>query len=155
MPDAAERVRACLAAHGVEWHVVALPATVHTARDMARALGCEAPRIVKSLVFRGRSSDRPVLVLASGPNRVDEDKLAALVGEIVERADPAYVERRTGFSVGSVPPVGHLERLATFIDQTLLAHDELWAGTGTPGAVCRLRPADLVGASGGRVVPIA
>jgi len=151
----AGRVRECLAAHGVAWHAVALPAPAHSAKDTARALGCEAERIVKSLVFRGRSSHRPILVLASGPNRVDEKKLGALFGERVERADPAFAEQHTGFAVGSVPPVGHVAPLPTFIDDTLLAHEAVWVGTGIPDAVCRLRPADLVAVSGGKVAAIA
>jgi prolyl-tRNA editing enzyme YbaK/EbsC (Cys-tRNA(Pro) deacylase) len=150
----AGRVQACLAAHGIAWHAVELPSGVRSAKDTARALGCRAGQVVKSLVFRGRSSQAPILVLASGPNRVNEQTLGALVAEPVQQADPGFVRERTGFAVGSVPPVGHVASLATFIDEDLLQYEELWAGTGIPDTVCRLRPADLVGVSGGRVVSI-
>ncbi len=93
-------------------------------------------------------------MLASGPNRVNEQKLSALVAEPVQQADAAFVHQRTGFAVGSVPPVGHIASLATFIDEDLLRYEELWAGAGIPNTVCKFYPADLVSVSGGRVVSI-
>src|SRR5262245_45165959 len=111
-PALAARVRDCLVARGVAWHIVELPSKAHSAKDTARALGCQLAQIVKSLVFRGAGSRDGVLVLASGPNRVDEQKLEALVGERVEQADPAFVQECTGFAVGSVPPFAHRKPLA-------------------------------------------
>ncbi len=150
----AQRVQECLAAHGIAWHIVELPSRAHSAKETAQALGCRAEQVVKSLVFRGRLTHEPILVLASGPNRVNEQKLSALVAEPVQQADAAFVHQRTGFAVGSVPPVGHIEALATFIDEDLLRYEELWAGAGIPNTVCKFYPADLVSVSGGRVVSI-
>jgi prolyl-tRNA editing enzyme YbaK/EbsC (Cys-tRNA(Pro) deacylase) len=108
-------------------------------------------QIAKSLVFRGRDSGRPVLVIASGANRVDEAAVATVVGEPIARADAAYVRARTGFAIGGVPPVGHLETPQVVIDRDLLALPEIWAAAGTPNAVFRLTPAALTELCGGRV----
>ena len=109
---------------------------------------------VKSLIFRAERSDRAVLVLASGSNRVDEAAVAALLGEPIARADPEFVRTRTGFAIGGVSPVGHLEPLPTFIDEDLLQYDTLWAAAGTPNAVFKLTPDDLVRLTGGRVARV-
>ena len=150
----ARRVRAAIAARGFDFEVREFPDSTRTAAEAAAAVGCDVGQIAKSLVFRGRDSDRPVLVIASGANRVDEKKLAGLLGEKVGRADAAFVRERTGFSIGGVPPVGHAEALPVFVDEDLLGFDEVWAAAGTPNAVFRLRPADLVSLSGGRVADV-
>ena len=101
-------------------------------------------------MFRGGASDRPVLVIASGSNRVDEKKVAEVLGEKIERADADFVRARTGFAIGGVPPVGHAESPITVIDRDLEAYDEIWAAAGTPNAVFRLSPAELIAITGGR-----
>jgi prolyl-tRNA editing enzyme YbaK/EbsC (Cys-tRNA(Pro) deacylase) len=155
VPDlspSARRVQEALAAKGLACSVVELPASTRSAREAAQAIGCRAEQIVKSLVFRGQRTGRPVLVLASGTNRVDEARLSDLVSEPVEKASPDYVRERTGFAIGGVPPLGHLELLQTFIDRDLLQYAEIWAAAGTPNAVFKLAPADLEKMTGGRVV---
>jgi len=139
---------------GLTLQVVELPGSTRTAVEAAQAVGCQVGQIVKSLVFKSMSSERPILVLASGPNRVDEKRIAALIGEPLGKADAEFVRQHTGFVIGGVPPVGHLEKLATFIDQDLLAFDELWAAAGTPHAVFRLKPADLIRMTAGQVAEI-
>ena len=96
-------------------------------------------------------SGDPVPAITGGANRVDTEKLAALTGEPVGKADADYVRRRTGYAIGGVPPVAHAERIRTFIDADLLRHDAVWAAAGTPNAVFRLRPSDLPGLTGGVV----
>ena len=105
-------------------------------------------------MFRGKSSGRPLLALVSGSNRVDEKKLAALAGEAVEKADADFTRQHTGFAIGGVPPLGHTAALLTFIDEDLLQYAEVWAAAGTPHAVFRIAPADLVRASGGRTAAV-
>ena len=105
-------------------------------------------------MFRAKASDRPVLVIASGVNRVDEKKLAALLGEKIGRADADFVRVRTGFAIGGVPPVAHSEAPVVFIDAALLDFAEIWAAAGTPNAVFRLDPADLETLTGGRVADV-
>ena len=146
----ARRVQAALDRFGLVFEVREFAESTRSAAEAAAAIGCQVGQIAKSLVFRGRRSDRPLLVIASGQNRVDLAKLAALVDEPVGRADADFVRERTGFSIGGVPPLGHDQALTTVIDQDLMALEEVWAAAGTPNAVFRLRPADLVRITSGQ-----
>jgi prolyl-tRNA editing enzyme YbaK/EbsC (Cys-tRNA(Pro) deacylase) len=150
----AQRVQAALDASGIPLQVREFPASTKTSQEAAAAVGCEVAQIAKSMIFRAAGSDRPVLVMASGANRVDEKKLALLLGEKVERASADFVRSRTGFAIGGVPPVGHLEAPAVLIDEDLMALEVLWAAAGTPNAVFRLTPAELKQLTGGRVAAI-
>ncbi|MCC6469054.1 MAG: YbaK/EbsC family protein [Alphaproteobacteria bacterium] len=151
----AQKVQDALAALGFACTVVEHEASTRTSAEAAAAVGCTVAQIAKSLIFRSRPGDRPILVIASGDNRVDEKKLAALVGERIERPDAEFVRNRTGFAIGGVPPVGHPSRLATYIDRDLLALGELWAAGGTPNAVFRVDAQDLVAMTQGQVADIA
>ena len=113
----AQKVQDALAAHGVSCQVVELPASTRSAQEAAGAIGCQVAQIVKSLIFRGRQTGQPVLVLASGPNRVSESHIGRLLGEPIERADADFVRQRTGFVIGGVPPVGHNEAIRSYIRQ--------------------------------------
>jgi prolyl-tRNA editing enzyme YbaK/EbsC (Cys-tRNA(Pro) deacylase) len=143
------------AALGDRHEVMEFEATTRTAADAAAAIGCTVAQIAKSLVFRAADSNRPVLVVASGVNRVDETKVAEAVGEPIARADAEFVREATGFAIGGVPPVGHRSPPIALIDQSLMAFAEIWAAAGTPNAVFRLRPADLLDLTGGRTVAVA
>ena len=151
LSSSAQKVQDVLASHGVDLQVVEMPDSTRTAADTAAAIGCAVAQIAKSLIFRGKETDRPVLVVACGVNRVDEKKVAGLIGEAIGKADAEFVRARTGFVIGGVPPVGHAETLTTLIDADLLAFDEIWAAAGTPNAVFRLLPAQLVTITGGLV----
>jgi prolyl-tRNA editing enzyme YbaK/EbsC (Cys-tRNA(Pro) deacylase) len=140
---------------GDKFEVLEFSATTRTAADAAAAIGCRVAQIAKSLIFRAAASTRPVLVVASGVNRVDEAKVAEAVGEAIARADADFVREATGFAIGGVPPVGHANPPTVLIDRSLMAFAEIWAAAGTPNAVFRLTPADLVELTGGRVVAIA
>ena len=150
----ARRVQGALERLGFRYQVVELPRTTRSAAEAAEAVGCQVAQIAKSLVFKGRASGRPILVIASGANRVDERALGELVGEPIGKADADFVRQATGFAIGGVAPVGHVRPVRTFIDEDLLRHDAIWAAAGTPNAVFCLAPADLVAMTGGRVVVI-
>ncbi len=154
LKDSAQRVRAALVARGFDFELREFPASTRTAAEAAAAIGCDIAQIAKSLVFRARASGGPVLVIASGANRVDEKAVAALIGENIGRADADFVRAATGFAIGGVPPLGHDTPPVTLIDRDLLALDEIWAAAGTPNAVFRLTPGDLVALTGGRVADI-
>lgn len=139
---------------GDRFPVLEFDASTRTAEDAAAAIGCTVAQIAKSLIFRA-ASGRAVLVVASGTNRVDEKKAAAAVGEALARADADFVREQTGFAIGGVPPVGHAMKLLTLIDEDLLALDEIWAAAGTPNAVFRLTPTDLLALTGGTAAPLA
>jgi prolyl-tRNA editing enzyme YbaK/EbsC (Cys-tRNA(Pro) deacylase) len=149
-PSSIDRVRASLAEHGLDHlKVREFAVSTATASAAAAAIGTTVGRIVKSLVFMAGA--QPVLVLASGPNRVDLEKVSRLLGQSVTRPNADVVKTLTGFSIGGVPPVGHAQPLATLIDRDLLQYDEVWAAAGTPNAVFAIAPSDLVSISGGRV----
>jgi prolyl-tRNA editing enzyme YbaK/EbsC (Cys-tRNA(Pro) deacylase) len=148
------RVQAALDALGGGHRVVELTEPARTATDAARALGCRVDQIVKSLVFRGRRTERAILVAASGANRVDEVKVGELLAEPIAKADAAFVRARTGFAIGGVAPVGHAEPVPTLIDEDLMKWEEIWAAAGHPSSIFRLTPADLVRMTSGRVAVI-
>ena len=154
LKESTTRVQAALAARGFAFEVGEFPAGTRTSAEAAAAIGCAVGQIAKSLVFRARASGRPILVIASGANRVGEKAVAALIGEKIGRTDADFVRAATGFAVGGVPPPGHDTPPATVIDRDLLALDEIWAAAGTPNAVFRLTPRDLVAPTGGRVAEI-
>ncbi len=145
---------ALLAYHGLVDRVVELPESTRTAADAARAVGCDVRQIVKSLVFRTQGSGHPVLVLASGAHRVDEEWLTRYVGEPLLRADPEFVRSVSGFAIGGVPPVGHPNPLRAFIDYDLLELREVWGAAGHPNAIFRLSSSELLRITQGRPVPV-
>ena len=151
---ATERVRASLAANGLGGAAIReFDASTATSADAAAAIGTSVERIVKSLVFM--AGEAPVLVLASGSNRVDTRKLAALAGQPVRRANADQVREATGFAIGGVPPLGHAQALRTFVDRDLLQYDEVWAAAGTPNSVFAIAPEHLVRVAGGTVADVA
>lgn len=154
LSPSAQKVQVALQALGLQLQVVELPGSTRTAVEAAQSVGCQVGQIVKSLVFKGKRSGRPLLVVASGTNRVDERRLEALIGEPLGKADADFVRERTGFAIGGVPPAGHAEPIETYIDADLLQYDEIWAAAGTPHAVFRLAPADLQRMTDGRVAEI-
>lgn len=149
-----DRVRDALAALGLECEVLELPDSTRTAPEAARAVGCELGQIVKSLVFRGTQSGRPILVAASGSNRVDEARVSAAVSEPIEKADAAFVRAKTGFAIGGVPPLAHAEPMVLFLDRDLLQYPDVWAAAGSPKAVFRLTPQELQRTGDWRVLEV-
>lgn len=150
-----QRVQNALRALGRGHEVVDLGLSARTAADAAQAVGCRVDQIAKSLVFRLRESGRALLVVTSGAHRVDEAKVAALVGEPLDRADAAFVRAETGFAIGGVAPIGHAKPVLTLLDEHLMTFEEIWAAAGHPNTVFRLTPADLVTMTGGRVAIVS
>jgi prolyl-tRNA editing enzyme YbaK/EbsC (Cys-tRNA(Pro) deacylase) len=148
-------VATALAQAGVTVEVRSFPQGTRTAAEAAAAVGVDVGQIVKSLVFARPRSGRPLLVLASGANRVDEALVGEVVGEPIARADAAAVRAATGYAIGGVPPLGHPEPLETVIDEDLLRYDVVWAAAGTPRAVFAIAPDALVSVSGGRVARVS
>jgi prolyl-tRNA editing enzyme YbaK/EbsC (Cys-tRNA(Pro) deacylase) len=139
---------------GPDFEVVEFDASTRTSAEAAAAIGCDVAQIAKSLVFR-TASGRPVLVVASGVNRVDEKKVGALIGETIGRADADFVRAATGFPIGGVAPVGHTTALDIILDADLRRFDTIWAAAGTPNAVFRLTADKLAAITGGRFADIA
>lgn len=154
LSPSAQKVQAALLARGYTNQVVELPDSTRTSAEAAQAIGCQVGQIAKSLIFATRHSRRPILVIASGANRVDLEKVGALVGEPLEKANAEFVLQHTGFVIGGVPPVGHRQPLETFIDQDLLQYEEIWAAAGTPHAVFQLTPQQLLALTQGQVIRV-
>jgi prolyl-tRNA editing enzyme YbaK/EbsC (Cys-tRNA(Pro) deacylase) len=153
LPEGVLRVAAVLREAGHPHAPVMLDDAARTAQQAADALGITVGQIAKSIIFRRRSDDAAVLVITSGDRRVDEKKVAALVGKI-GRADADFVKTRTGFTIGGVSPVGHATAPVTLIDRELFRFDEIWAAAGHPHAVFRLQPSDLERLTGAPVADI-
>ncbi|HEV2611426.1 MAG TPA: YbaK/EbsC family protein [Noviherbaspirillum sp.] len=154
LPDSAQRVADLLNAIGHDKPVVMLPETGKTSAEAAAGLGCDIAAIAKSIVFRRLSDDAAVMVVASGANRVDEQKVAAIVGPL-GRADAKFVKQRIGYAIGGVCPIGHVEKTVMLIDEDLMRLDSLWAAAGHPHAVFNLTPQQLLNMTGAPLADVA
>ena len=134
----AQKFQDLLTSLGTAFEVVELPSSTRTAIEAAAAIGCSVAQIAKSIVFRTVNDKQPIMVIASGVNRVNEARIADLVGEPIEKADAAYVKEQTGFVIGGVPPLGHTKPINTIIDEDLLQMEELWAAAGSANSVFKL-----------------
>lgn len=148
------KVQAALEEFGYELDIKEFSSSTRTAREAAEAIGCMVGQIAKSLIFKGKTSQKPVLIIASGTNRVNEKLAKEYIGEELEKADAEFVLEHTGFAIGGVPPVGHIKPINAFIDEDLLQYDEIWAAAGTPNAVFKLTPKILVEITKGKVIKI-
>ena len=150
----AQKVQVALRTLGFPHEVIELSQTTRSAAEAAQAIGCKVEEIAKSLIFKGKRTNKAILVIASGPNRVNEKKISEFLSEPVKMADADFVRQKTGFTIGGVPPIAHRERLETIIDEDLLQFEEIWAAAGTPNAVFRLSPADLTRMTDGRITSV-
>ena len=147
----AQKVFEALHALGYTGQVIEHAESTRTAQEAADRAGCALGQITKSLIFRGKTSGKGILVLTSGVNRVDEKRIAAYAGEPISRADPEFVRAVTGYAIGGVPPDGHVTPLETYLDEDLLQYPTIWAAAGTPNAIFELTPAELQRWSSGMV----
>ena len=142
LPEGVQKVAQTLQQAGHAHAPIMLDGAARTAQEAADGLGVQLGQIAKSVIFRRKEDDAAVLVVTSGDRRVDEKKVSALVGK-VGRADADFVKARTGFTIGGVSPVAHLNPSVTLLDQDLWRFEEIWAAAGHPHGVFRLAPEDL------------
>ena len=154
LSSSAQKVQDALIKLGYDYKVVEFDESTRTAQEAADRVGCEVGQIVKSLIFKGKKSGKAILILTSGANRVDIKKIKAHAEEKIGRADPAYVRERSGFAIGGIPPLGHLNPIETYVDEDLLAYNEVWAAAGTPNAVFKMNPSDLEKMTGGKMIRV-
>lgn len=154
LSKSAQSVQNALTQQGLEFSVVELPSSTRTANEAAETIGCNVAQIVKSLIFRTKQTNKAILVLASGINRVNEKSLADQIGEPIEKADADFTREITGFAIGGIPPIGHKNPIETFIDEDLLNYNDLWAAAGTPNAVFKLNSSTLKDLTKGKVISI-
>jgi len=147
----AQKVQVALRALGFDLTVIEHAESTRTAQEAAERVGVTLGQIVKSLIFKGQATGKPILVLTSGANRVDEKRIREYAGEKIGRADADFVREATGFAIGGVPPIAHSKPMETYLDEDLMRYDHIWAAAGTPNAVFELTPGDLQKMTGGRV----
>lgn len=154
MKKSAQKVQDILREKGFEIEVVELPSSTRTAQEAADAINCSIAQIAKSIVFRLVDSGDPLLVVASGVNRINDKRLGVELGERLGKADADFVRKQTGFAIGGVPPIGHASPVRVLIDEDLWQYEEIWAAAGHAMAVFPLTPDELVQMTGGEVMNI-
>lgn len=154
LSPSAQKIQDLLHSLGYNYMVIEHAGSTRTAQEAADRAGCELGQIVKSLIFRGKTSRKPILVLTSGANRVDEKRISGYAGESISRADADFVRTVTGFAIGGVPPIGHNEKMETYLDEDFLQYDVIWAAAGTPNAIFELKTEDLQKMTGGSVLQV-
>ncbi len=150
----AQKVQDILTSQSFDCKVIEFAESTRTAQEAADRAGCTLGQITKSLIFKGKVSSKPILVLTSGANRVDEKRISAYAGEAIVRADADFVRAVTGFAIGGVPPLGHTQKMETYLDEDLLQYKTIWGAAGTPNAIFELMPDDLIKMTGGKVVRV-
>lgn len=150
----AQKVQDLLTSRGFNCEVIEFQESTRTAQEAADRAGCTLGQITKSLIFKGRLTGKPILVLTSGANRVDEKKINEYAGEPIDRADADFVRAVTGFAIGGVPPLGHTQKVETYLDQDLLQFNTIWAAAGTPNAIFELTPDALQKMTEGKIVTV-
>ncbi|MBI5942765.1 MAG: YbaK/EbsC family protein [Chloroflexi bacterium] len=154
LSPSAQKIQDLLCSLGFNYAVIEHAESTRTAQEAADRAGCDLGQIIKSLIFRGKASGKPILVLTSGVNRVDEKRISGYVEESISRADADFVRTVTGFAIGGVPPIGHNEKMETYLDEDLMQYLVVWAAAGTPNAIFELTPTDLQKMTGGKVVQV-
>ena len=154
LSPSAQKIQDLLNSLGYSYQVIEHAESTRTAQEAADRAGCELGQIVKSLIFMGKESKKPILVLTSGANRVDEKLISQYAGETISRADADFVRTTTGFAIGGVPPIGHVNKMETYLDEDFLQYQTIWAAAGTPNAIFELKTVDLQKMTGGEVVKI-
>jgi prolyl-tRNA editing enzyme YbaK/EbsC (Cys-tRNA(Pro) deacylase) len=154
LSPSAQKIQNLLYSLGYKYTVIEHAESTRTAQEAADRAGCELGQIVKSLIFRGRTSGKPILVLTSGVNRVDEKRISQYAGESIDRADADFVRSVTGFAIGGVPPIGHLQITETYLDEDFGQYKTIWAAAGTPNAIFELATDDLQKMTSGNVVRV-
>ena len=154
LSPSAQKVQDQIKSLGFDYTVVEHAGSTRTAQEAAERAGCELGQIVKSLIFMGKLTGKPILVLTSGANRVDEKRISRYAGEAIGRADADFVRTVTGFAIGGVPPVGHPQKMETYLDEDFLQYETIWAAAGTPNAIFELKTSDLQKMTGGKVMRV-
>lgn len=143
MSKSLKRVRAALEALGAPTTIVETQ-LARTAADAAKAVDCDIDQIAKSIIFKGENSGEAILFVTAGGNKVDPAKAAELAGEPLGKADASLIRLQTGFAIGGVSPIGHLNPIRAFVDPRLKDFDQIWAAAGTPNHVFACTPTDLL-----------
>ena len=154
LSPSAQKVDDALRVLGYRFDIIEHAESTRTAQEAADRAGCKLGQIVKSMIFKGKDSGKPILVLTSGANRVDENRISEYAGEAIGRADANFVRSATGFAIGGVPPIGHPQKMETYLDEDFLQYETLWAAAGNPNAIFELPTQALQELTGAKVVRV-
>lgn len=154
LSSSAQKIQDQIKSLGYDYTVIEHTDSTRTAQEAADRAGCELGQIVKSLIFKGKDSGKPILVLTSGANRVDEKRISEYAGETIARADADFVRAVTGFAIGGVPPFGHVQKIDTYFDEDFLKYETIWAAAGTPNAIFEVKTADLQKMTDAKIVRV-
>lgn len=154
LPKSAQRFRAAAEAAGLKFEIREMPDSTRSAEEAAAACDCALGQIVKSLVFAGKESGSPYLLLVSGSNRVDQNAVATIIGEKLDRPNADFVREVTGYSIGGIPPLGFALPVKTWMDEDLLQYDEIFAAAGTPYCIFSASPNDLAKSAGADIIKV-
>ncbi|KMW56598.1 hypothetical protein AIOL_001552 [Candidatus Rhodobacter oscarellae] len=141
-------MRAALETAGVAAEIVEMADGTRTAADAAAAAGCEIDQIAKSIIFAGLESGQAILFVTAGGNQVDAAKASAAAGEPLGKADAGLIRTQTGFAIGGVAPIGHLNPIRAFWDARLSEFATVYAAAGTPRHIFPISPVELMRLSG-------
>lgn len=155
LSSSAKKVQEFFQQKGFSFQVQELPNSTRTAQEAADSIGCNVAQIAKSLIFKDIDSGEAILVIASGTNRVSVEKIESAAGIKIKKANPKFVKENTGFSIGGVPPAGHIKPIKTYLDKDLMQYNAIWAAAGTPFAVFELKPDNLQKLTDGKWVDLS
>lgn len=148
MSKSLKRVARALAEAGLDITPLEMPGETRTAQQAADAAGCALDQIAKSIIFLGETSGEAILFITAGGNQVCADKASTVAGEPLGKADAALIRAQTGFAIGGVAPIGHLNPIRAFWDPRLSTFDVIYAAAGTPRHIFPIAPARLLALSG-------
>jgi prolyl-tRNA editing enzyme YbaK/EbsC (Cys-tRNA(Pro) deacylase) len=154
LSPSAQKIQNLLLSLGYNYTVIEHIESTRTAQEAADRAGCKLGQIVKSLIFKGKQTGNPILVLTSGANRVDEKRIREYAGEGIGKADADFVRAVTGYAIGGVPPLGHTQKMETYLDEDFLQFETVWAAAGNPNAIFELPSTDLVKITDAKVVRV-
>ena len=153
LSKSAKSLQSTLKKHGLDCKVFEIASSARTAQDAANSIGCSIAQVAKSLIFKTVTTNKPILVLASGLNKVSEKVIESYIGESIVKADAKFTKDITGFAIGGIPPVGHKQPIDfIFIDQDLVKLSSFWASAGTSLVVFNITVKDLLAVVPGKII---
>ncbi len=154
LKHSSQRIQNLLQDYHLEVKVIEFKQLTRTSKETAELIGCEVGQIAKTLIFKGEKTHQPICVIMSGKNRLDEMKIVEYLGEGIEKPDADFITEHTKFAIGGVPPLGYPLDNQPLIDEDLMTYQEIWAAAGTPYAVFRITPNDLLKITRAQIVTI-
>jgi prolyl-tRNA editing enzyme YbaK/EbsC (Cys-tRNA(Pro) deacylase) len=149
-----DRIQNLLQDYHLEIKLVEFKQLTRTSKETAQFIGCEIGQIAKTLIFKNKKTHKPICIIISGKNHLDERKVVKQIGEEIEKPDADFIIEHTKFCIGGIPPFGYPLESRPLIDEDLMSYQDIWAAAGTPYAVFRITPNDLLKITKAQVMAI-